>query len=290
MFNIPRDQANAVTAANRSGEGIRLPFAALHLWWKNGDNAYKSQDSKTKGTALYFGGWGATADEADTTLSEMGIDTLPAGFTERMNVSARSGNTYDAYFARYIVGAVVARRGKWQKDQQTGKVTSRVNLLVYLASHDRAKKVFEPWGFGILSASGYSGQALNDAVSEFERGTAAARKQYFSNADFKTGLPANYFYAPIGTFGDTPVRVPKGKPGQQSPITPAQVFIPKEISEKNITDWYVGDIIAAVMYDALLNSQEWLDDWNKAAPNKRETEQQTSEVQEYQNPADDMPF
>lgn len=284
-FSIPNDQANEIYNANKTSTKIVLPFATLPIWWKNGAPAYKPT-----GGALYFGGWGSTAIDAENTLAEMQIDAMPLGF-ERQDVTSDTGKDYTAYFNRYVIAAVIARRQRWIEDPETHRKSSKINVLVYLASHDRKEKKYDSWGFGVLSASSWSGVALAAAITEFDRATAASRKEFFSDAAFKNGLPYNYFFAPLGTFQKDPVKELKGKQGSQSPITPCQTLLPEKITEKNLTDWYVGDDLAAIMYDALLNAKEWLDDWKRPENSRSGEAEQTDQVKDFNmHPDDGMPF
>lgn len=253
---------------------IELPFPALELYWSNGN-----AQSKSIGGVQYFGGWGVQAEDMEAYCQEQGVDPLP-GFSkvERTN---DEGVDYTVYLGRIVSAAPFARRAAWFTDQKTGSSRSAVQYLCYLGYYDKQKKIYQPWGFGVLKARSFSGVELDNAVRFWERGTASVRKEIA--ADPKQIPPAAFFYGFFGTFGDTPLYAPKGK-GKKSSITPCQCFISNNLNAEFLTNSYVGDTIATIMVESLDVAQEWLDDWNKR---KETTRSEDTDIQPPDDGSDD---
>ena len=260
-FNIPQDAMNEMQGAMQ-GERIELPFFAPTVWWMNGQNNQK-QLVKVNGPAPYFGGWAANADEL-----ELAPD-IPPSFV-KATLTNRQGQEYDVYTTRLVSVAVIAKRQKWVVDD-TGRGKSHVNLLCYLASASK-EKGYTPWGPVVLSGKSLSGKKVLDALSDFEKRTRTLRAQ-------AKGIPAWFFYATLGTFGDKPVQEMAGKGDKQSPITPCQVWLPDTITEDNLKSWFVGEDIAAAMMEFKHQAKDWLEDWKK--PDQAQQAQPEPELTNY---------
>lgn len=273
MFDLPQEFVNDMRNT-MSGDKIELPFAAPIFWWLTGKPV-----NKQVGSSPYFGGWAGTAEDVEDALQVMGT-TLPVAF-KRVTLVNNEGKEYDVYGIRSMAVAVIAKRNRWIIDEQSGKGRSHTQVLCYMAEFNKEQKTYIPWGPVVLSAKALSGKALEDALREWDKKTAAVRRQFANN------LPAWFFYAPVGTFGDKPNTKMVGNGGQQSPITPAQVYTPDEISEAQLKVWFVGADIAAIMADLKAQAKEWLEAWK---PDKKTAVPDDNMPPAPDNFGDDTPF
>ena len=246
MFNLPEEYNQEIKKAIEQ-EFVPLPFDAPFLWWMNGN----AREKKTGGPP-YFGGWAAHGEEFDNVLAAMGRN-IPPTFKEYEMVNSQ-GSSYRIYAARAVSVAVIGSRKRWRKDAITGKSRSNLQVLAYMALYKGGK--YEPWGPVVLSTKGLSAKGLEDALNLWAKETAKARRQFADN------LPAWWFYVPLGTFDKEPQVKMVGPQGNQSPITPIQVyFLSQTIDQDVLHSWFVGQEIAATMIDLRRRAQEWLDDW-----------------------------
>lgn len=249
LFDLPQEFVDAVSGA-LSGDRIELPFTAPYFWWQNGKPAYKAA-----GNSAYFGGWASSSDEFDAAMQQAGIEN--PGF-KRLTMANNEGKEYDIYAARSLAVAVIAKRNRWVVDEVTGKGRGHTQILCYSAVVTKTDKgaTYAPWSPIVISGKGLAAKAIETALTDFDRLTGAARRQYAKN------LPAWFFWANVGTFGDKPIQKMVGT-GQQSPITPASVYLPETITADHLKAWYVGSDIAAVMVDLKAQAKEWLDAWRE---------------------------
>lgn len=252
LFDLPQEFVNEVAGA-MSGEKIELPFVAPYFWWQNGKPAYKAL-----GSAAYFGGWASDADTYEGILHNNGLE-IP-GNTKRITLANNEGKEYDVFACRSMPVAVIAKRSRWMIDETTGKGRGHTQILAYAATGKKteAGTAYVAWSPVVISGKGLAAKAIEDALRDFDRNTAAARRQYAKN------LPAWFFWCNIGTFGDKPEQKMVGS-GQQSPITPATVYLPKDgvITAEMLKTWYVGGDVAAVMVDLKKQAKEWLEAWRE---------------------------
>lgn len=255
-----------------TNQGVQLPFVAPMMWWKNGEAALRS--TKEIKDARRFGGWGISEEEIANASLE-----LPSAF-QLFEMSGDNG-LYNAYLARWSYLAPIARRFAWFQ-KPDGNWTSKLNILAYMAEMKQDKSIV-PWGPVVLTAKGYSGKYIDDAVKKFSVSTAKLRD----------GDPANFFYHPLGTFAAEPVAEKiTGKGGSSSPITPCQLFIPTEgYSTDDMDKYFVGEEVAAVMTDLYDQSREWLDDWNNKKKVAQQEQTDPNEIMDAINAnPDEFPF
>jgi hypothetical protein len=222
-------------------EGIRLPFPVAVMRWNNGDTHYK-----TAGDATYFGGWAVGSDSMDDLMAQSGVG-LHASFT-KVALSNNDGKEYDAYISRNVTVAICAKRKQWT---DKGSHVQWVGLAAELNSD---KKFFTAWAPVMLTAKGWSAKYIEDALMAWDSATAAARRE------FAGGLPSQFFWAAIGTFGEQPIVEMVGK-AQKSPITPCKCWLPKEFNDAIITRHFVGEENMARMADLAKQSEEWRKAW-----------------------------
>lgn len=252
VFNpgdLPVGAAEALKAPLSDG-GVRLPFPAPVLWWRNGDRKMKQL-----GGVEYYGGWAISADE----LEDLQV-APPEGFAK----ATWSGkeNDYDVYCGRYVGFAPIARRQKWEQAKAPdgtpkGYGRSSLQVLGVAATWDADAKQFLSYGPVVLSAKGWTAKHLQDALREFERVTAEPRKALASN------LPANFFYAPVGSFGDEPNVVIVGKGPDQSPITPPTLRHVETYNAPTLQAMYLGPSTIQAAIEWKQQADEWMKAWDK---------------------------
>jgi hypothetical protein len=265
FFDIPAEDVAEVKMA-LEGEAIRLPFTAPVLWWMNG-NAKLKRD----GNSPYFGGWASNADEFTAAADEFGgIPPIFSPFT----LTSDKNTDFDVYCTRTVGFAVIAKRSRWVVDEQSQHGRGHSQYLGIMSYRDENQ--FKSWGPVVLSAKGMSAKYLGDALTNFERATAKARREHANN------LPAWFFYAALGTFGQAPVVQMVGKGNNQSPITPCNAYAPEGITAENLKAWYVGKELASQMAEYRRQAKEWLESWrenkSQGVPVERTPEQAMSDI------------
>lgn len=249
MFDIPQD-INDAAKGSLSGQSsaVPLPFAAPEMWWKNGETALGNV--KEIKDARRFGGWGISKEELDNLSGP--IPPLPSSWSF-FELTNSKGKAYEAYLTRAAWVAPIARRYGWFEFE--GKSASRVNYLCYLATFEQGGTSLNPWGPVVLSAKSYAGIDLDNAFKAFAAKTASIRKS----------TSANFFFTPLGTFGDE-VRYQErtSKGGKSSSVTPCQLKEPKDgWTEDFLRSIFVGSVLAQQMMELKAQAAPWLDDWNK---------------------------
>lgn len=245
-FELPQEFIDRMSNAMSAGE-MKLPFTAPIISWRNGN-----ANLKELGGVRYFGGWESDALEFENAVEERG-GVIPAGFA-RASMVNDEGREYDAYLCRAFGVAIMGYRERWRPGKN-GVMRSHTHILAYLAYRDN--KVYVPWGPVVLSGKGYAGGEIKTALGDWNRGTAEARKKFAKN------IPAWFFYAWVGTFGEKAKTRMAGKPGAQHPISPCQVFIPEKIDGDMLKLWYAGRTVAEEMNSLKDRAADWLEAWKK---------------------------
>lgn len=249
VFNPGAIPVGAVDALRGplADEGIRLPFPAPVVWWKNGDKKLKQI-----GGVEYYGGWAVNVEELDN----LGVQP-PEGWTAATWTGRE--NDFDVFCNRFLGFAPIVKRSKWEKttdDQGNVKGNrSTLHVLGIAATWDKDAAQFVAYGPVVLSAKSWTAKYLTDALKEWERVSKDAREKLAG------GLPANFFYAPIGTFGSEPNVQLVGKAPNQSPVTPPAVKAIENWNGATLQAMYIGaDMISAAM-EWKRDAQEWVDAW-----------------------------
>jgi uncharacterized protein CbrC (UPF0167 family) len=227
-------------------EGVRLPFPHALIYWSNGDARNKKAADTT-----YFGGWAVSSNNMEDLIAQSGVG-LHSAFFEADLVN-NEGKEYKAYIARSITIAVCAKRMQWG-DGITMPKGSHVQILALAAELDQDKKGFTAWAPVVLSAKGYSAKFINDALSQWDSASAAARRE------FAGGMPSQFFWAAIGTFGTEPIFESVGKT-QKATITPCKCWLPKEFNDALISRHFVGADNVKRMAELAKLSEEWRKAW-----------------------------
>ncbi len=242
-----------------SGEGaVELPFPVVYFWALNGHASYKQQ-----GGTLYYGGWACKIEDMQALTDQLAIP-LPSGL-KQVAIASRDGGEFEAYTTRHLIVAPISRRVSWLFDgrrfsEYVEGGRRHLQVLSFLGTQAEDRHI-EPWGPVVLTAKGYQARNLLDAFAKWDKGTAQARSK------IAPGLPANVFYAAVGTFGKERVSVNVGKPGAQSPITPLTVHIPEKVDEAWMRGLFVGEAVAAAMSEYLDRASDWLKAWKQESGN-----------------------
>jgi hypothetical protein len=146
---------------------------------------------------------------------------------------------------------------------------------------ESVETVMRPWGLVIISAKSLDTKPLDNVFRDFENKTAQLRGD----------TRHNFFYIPVGTFGDIPkFETRHGNGGKSSQVTPPQLFIPGSgFTTSLLKTIFVGVDIAKEIKAVFDNPavRDWADDWNK----KRETTKtNTPSPFEPQELPDDLPY
>ena len=281
-FDVPREAAGAVSAASTIGEAIQLPFFAPVFWWVRGDSTVQPDVGSG---VRHFGGWATDA----TALEAEGLEIPPYLMQEYF--TSDDGKSYAVYACRTLAVAQIGIRFRWTiRRNPDGSVDARdkgrghVHILCHSATYDKKAKTYTPWSPVVLSAKGLSARSLQDAFQTWSRSSAVPRAKMTSNA------MANFFWCHVGTFGKEAQHEKVGKKGQQSYISPVQVYIPEDINEEYLKRTFVGREMAEKMGSLAEEAKEWLHAWDDQRGKGRDDG--TSPEPEYDAPPEpvDIPF
>lgn len=252
-FDLPQEYNEAIKNANASAvSGIPLPYPAPELYWRHADAALASVNEIKD--ARRFGGWGVDKNLTDD------INGLPPELPRTWTlftglVSRKDGKTYDAYMTRSAWVAPIVRRYRWNDYSNR----SEVQYLCYFA--ETVNEKMTPWGLVVVSAKSLDTKPLDACFREFENKTAQLRGS----------TRHNFFFIPVGTFGNAPkFETRSGKGGASSQVTPPQLYIPKDgYTVDLLKTVFVGLDIAKEIKGILDNPavKEWADDWNAKKKN-----------------------
>lgn len=285
MFPISLDpEISKKLGAGMSDGTAELPFPVVYMWTVNGQASYKAA-----GDAQYFGGWACKAEEMQTVAEQQALP-IPPGW-KHVTVATRDGSEYEAYVIRSIFVAPIAKRESWLLD---GRRSSNylpggrrhVQVLAYMAEAQtvEGERSYIPWGPVVLTAKGYQARNLLESFGKWNKATASVR------AKIAPGVPAQCFYALIGTHGKERVVEQVGKSGAQSPITPISVYIPETLSEKILASLYVGGDVASIMADLYDQAADWLAAWKIDAETQPAGPDNFDPAWNMEYPAEDVPF
>lgn len=274
-FDLPQDYLDTFSHPLNDGTAVQLPFVAPFIWWMNGDNRLRQI-----GGAPFFGGWAADKEDLDLAIQERS-GVIPTGFAAGTLVN-RKGKEFDAYTVRNFGAAIIAHRKRWVTKDETGKSNSQMHILAYLGYYVAEQRKYVPWGPVVISGKGYASSFIGDALRDWEKRTAQARRVHANN------IPAWLFYSPIGTFGEKPISRMVGS-SAQSPVTPCQVYTPGEITVDFLRSAYVGRAVVDEMAELKKEAQAWLDDWKKP-PEQHQQQAHSGGNGGYPPPPEEPPY
>lgn len=266
-FDVDQSAAGRLNEGMALGGGIELPFSAPVFWWMNGNAQARAVAPSTP--ALYYGGWAANAESILDVQDERGA--VPNGLVPT-DIYTRDGKEIQAYTSRLLVVAPISFRQAWviSQGQQTAQRSTgyvagaRQHIQVLaLMGFQRPDKTYQSWGPIVLSAKGYQAAYLQSAMKDWKKVIDKGLTQMGANPK----PPAWAFWAGIGTFGDKINTQNVGKNGAQSPVTPLNLFVPKEITSDLLRRLYVGRDGVTEMASLLDEAGEWLGAWKNAESN-----------------------
>lgn len=259
MEGIDEAALGSLRDAEKTGEGVRLPFEVAYFHWMNGKPNAKNSAKDTP--ALYFGGWAADQTKIGELVDSGAVPEYPAGFTAFEGAGDKG--SWDGLCTRSLTISIIANRQRWVSadgrtsgpdfDRATGLTRRHLQMLTlaYMGG--------KPWGYAVLTAKGYQAQYLLAAVNDWAKAIAPFRKEL--NA---TQFPLSAFAITIGTKGDTPDFQSVGTTAT-SKITPIKAIIPEDLSAEKVSKRFIGAQNLRANAEHLSQAAEWLASWKQAA-------------------------
>lgn len=248
------------------GNSIELAYFTPKFWVINGDARLKQV-----GGAQYFGGFAVSKEDWQMACDEWGFEPFALnGFVET-DLNTADGKSIEVFSGRSLLVAPVASRVTWftQDGTRTNEYIKgsrqHVQVIAYLAMKvdelvgETTQTRYEPLGPIMLTAKGFQAKNLLDSFAAWDRASKQVRGK------IAPGVPAWCFYLALGTFGEKRNQVLVGK-GSQSPITPINAYIPKEITGQMMEKLFVGQDVANAMVTYLDGAEEWLHAYDNATP------------------------
>ena len=262
-FDISPEAADRLNQGMNLGGGIELPFSAPVFWWLNG--TAQSRPFAQTTPALYYGGWACNAEDIEAVLDDRG--SLPGGLVET-EIFTREGKNIPTYTSRALIIAPIGFRSCWTvgaRGAQTRSIQyvpgSRQHIQVLgLFGMRMPDGTYKSWGPITLSAKGYQAQYLQSALKDWKKALEKPRREHAPK------VPAWAFWCALGTFGANPETSMVGKTGAQSPVTPINLFVPKDITLDTMRKIYVGRAGVDEMADLQEEADEWLNAWKNQTP------------------------
>ena len=236
MINLNQDNIIRNIGPN---EGITLPFAAPVAWWTN-------QRSQNPNDGVdYFGGWACNAGEYRDAVQQYGQ------FPYWKQVESGIGTLMQT---RSFLVAPFASRWRWMDESKGDSRTGGHLQQIVYAGYTNQDGGITPWGPIVLSLKVTAQMRFNELMKTWSQKTYAARLEYAN------GLPAHYFWMPIGSFGNEPVIETVGKGTRTSAVVLPQLFEYEKYTEKVLTGLCVDQAVADQMAEFRSEANEWLND------------------------------
>lgn len=235
---------------NDSGEAfLPPPVPVIRLSWHNG-----TPQSPKNSAAQHYGGWQRGKDDFDADVDALGLQLPEDCGINLATWTSKEGTEYEAYSTRNIYAAPIKVRDDWWEefDATKGRVVKRhrLDVLVMLAGYDAQAKKLYKLAPAILTAHNYAASAVLKAIKAFEKDTKEAREEH------APGVPLQFFYIPLGTFGDKRITTPAG----ESSIVPCQYMQRATWDEKFLTFLFVGDETGAEILQIAGDATDWVND------------------------------
>jgi len=281
FITVPKEVSDNIKDGMEHGGSIQLPFAAPFVYVQNGNPQLKAA-----GGVSYFGGWSTDKDAMDECLKETGQE-LPKYFTAE-EMTSSEGKPLSNYASRFVVCAPIAFRESWIKNKdrypeyQEG-TRRHVQMIAYLADSwiegekGKRQRLYAPWGPVVLTAKGYQAKNILDAFGAWIHMTKDVRRVIAPE------VPAYFFSACLGTFGEEPNFQRVGKGAQTSLITPIELYQPPTMDEAVVRRLFVGEAVYTIMSDCKEQAKDWLVAWKEQSLdmlNKAQPEQPPADGQE----------
>ena len=249
-FFIPED-SNADPMRTGGEDGIRLPFSAPLLSWRNGNPALSDLGDENP---KYSGGWELSKESWEKVKAD--VPPLPALFKL---YSLKGKEAYDAFLAKQIVIFPVGLRERALMKQDGRDVPVKrftkgsrqhIQMLAYLATVTDGG--FKPWGPVILSAKSNSAQAIKQCFEDFKE---LAKKELDN-----IRVPYHRFWLRLGT-PIPPKFVTVGKGSDTSDVTPCYLMSPQGgWTLDALKHAYIGADMIAKAGELQMLAAEWLND------------------------------
>lgn len=261
LISVPEEISKSIKSGMEHGGAIQLPFSAPFLYVVNGNARFK-----TAAGVSYFGGWATDQETMDEVLKETGQE-LPKYFAKE-EMSSSEGKPLSVYTSRFVVCAPIAFRESWVIEKNRYPefregARRHVQMISYLADSwiegekGKRQRVYAPWGPVVLTAKGYQAKNILDAFGAWVHMTKDVRRVVAPD------VPAYFFNACLGTFGDEPKFERVGKGNQTSSITPIELYQPSTMDAAVIKRLFVGEAVYAIMADCKEQAKEWLVAWKE---------------------------
>lgn len=225
---------------------VQLPFPTLRIAWVNGN----PQAERT--SAKYFGGWQCGFERAAEDLNTLGLQSLPAYFSEVTTWINDKGKEYQAFSSRFVLAAPILAKDDWWEEFDNKRNINvkrhRLDMLVYLATMNEKKNLL-PYSPAVLSATGFAASAIKKAFLAWPKDNADKFNQ------FAPDVPSMFFYVNVGTFGDTRITEPAG----DSVYVPCQ-YSKKEVTEQLLEALHVGVEVEAQIVSYQAQAASWFGD------------------------------
>ena len=262
MFDLDKEIIGNVKGAwSASDQGVQLPFDNVLFWWKRGG------DERSDGV-LKYGGWVASYEN----VMDVVTGDVPSKL-ESATFNSMTGGTYDVFATRNMAFAPIGKRFQWAyryspEGERDPSDKGRGHLQVLgISAFLNEDRTYNIWKATILSAKGLSAKTLQDALAEWDKKTIAIRSSEGN------GIPSNFFWLHLGTFGKEVNKMRVGSGNKANYITPIQIYIPEELNIEYLKKVYVGKGVATTMSVLASESKEWLAEWDNKKGDKPAVEE-----------------
>ena len=155
--------------ADKTGEGVQLPFPAANIWWHNGDARQKNAAKDCP--PLYFGGWAMDAGKLQELVDSEAVPVTLSKWSAFEGAGDKG--SWSGIAARALTFATLATRKRWI-NQNTGQAgpdydadagLTRQHMQTLALAYIDAK----PWGYVVLTTKGYQVKYFTEAVAAWRK-------------------------------------------------------------------------------------------------------------------------
>lgn len=258
-FDIDERASQRLNEGMDLGGGVELPFTAPVFWWLNGNAQARALAVQTP--ALFYGGWACNQEDLDEVVDDRG--SLPGGLV-KTEIYTREGKNIFAFTSRILIVAPIGFRRGWITGGQDSNTRyarymegARQHIqILALMGQQMPDKTYQSWGPIVLSAKGYQAQYLTSAMKDWKKVLEKSRRQHAPQ------VPAWAFWAGVGTFGND-INIHMVGKTAKSPITPVELFTPREVTLEMLRRLYVGKETVSEMADLMDEATDWLNAWKR---------------------------
>lgn len=259
--------------AEKTGEGVQLPFPVANFFVYNGDARQKTAAKDCP--VLYFGGFAGDAHKI-TELVDAGDAPAPLAKWYPFEGAGEKGS-WDGVGSRLVTISAITHRARWTSqdgrsgpnyDAEAGLTRRHLQLLCLLYNDSK------PWSYAVITAKGYQAQNLLGAISAWGKAIAPFRKELNAVA-----LPLSAFALTIGTTGAEPKFVSVGKGNSTSKITPIEAVIPEGLTADMVGKRFIGAQNLRANAEHLDQARDWLAAWKTGAVTRDEAPAREEETE-----------